>query len=311
MLMTPTAGHHESFLNTLVRRWQTWKEQRENLAALESCGRGELARMAHDLSLSTGELRSLAAKGPDAADLLYRRMDDLGLDGDSISHRDAKALWDMQRACSLCDSKGRCRRDFSRDAEPSAWHPYCPNDDTLAALAAGGAHAGRPGRSGGSAALAAAIADDNRRGWYWSLFGLLLVSFAWLALLAAPPSGPHSSLRRLAPIAPKTATAPAVDCLDASCLSAPQQAALRDLRAVQAQGWIGSSAEEIASLPRATRLAQGVHAGEAIACQRAGGTTYYGFMFQRGCSKGGIEAARLEGFNECRPMAGGGVCLLN
>ena len=85
---------------------------------------------------------------------------------------------------------------------------------------------------------------------------------------------------------------------------------MRDLRAVLARVWIASSAEQIASLPRIATLAQGVQTGEALACTRAGGTTYYGFMFQGGCNTGGTEAAKLEGFKECRPMAGGGVCLL-
>jgi hypothetical protein len=79
---------------------------------------------------------------------------------------------------------------------------------------------------------------------------------------------------------------------------------------MQAQGWIASSADEIASLPRIASLAQGVQSGEALTCRRAGGTTYYGLMFQSGCSAGTSEAARQQGFNECRPMAGGGVCLL-
>ena len=310
MLYTPTAGHHESFVSLLAQRWHAWRERRDSLAALESCGRGEVARIAHDLSLSTNELRSLAGKGPDSADLLYRRMDELGLDRDSISHGDPRALWDMQKACSLCDNKGRCRHDFARGAGASAWHPYCPNDDTLTALVAGGNH---PVRRGSTSALSAAIADDDRRGLHASMLGLLLVALAWLVLLAAPPAGQHSNLRRLAPIAPAqtiASPAPAFDCLDASCLSAQQQSALRDLRAVLARGWIASSAEQIASLPRIATLAQGVQTGEALACTRAGGTTYYGFMFQGGCNTGGTEAAKLEGFKECRPMAGGGVCLL-
>jgi hypothetical protein len=309
MLFTPTADHHhDGFINRLVQRWHAWKDRRDSLAALDGCGRGEVARIAHDLSLSPGELRALARKGPDSADPLYRRMDDLGLDRDSIAHGDQRALWDMQKSCSLCVAKGRCRHDFARGAAASAWQPYCPNDDTLNTLAAGGAHRLRRG----SSSVRAIAIEPDRRGLQGSLLGLLLVSLAWLVLLAAPHATQHSSLRRLAPIAPAEATAaPAsgVDCLDTSCLSAQQQSALRELRVVQQQGWIASSTDEIASLPRIATLAQGVQSGEALTCRRAGGTTYYGFMFQNGCSTGGNEAARQQGFNQCRPMAGGGVCL--
>jgi len=310
MLFIPTADHHhDGFVTQLVQRWHAWREQRNSLAALDTCGRGEVARIAHDLSLSPGELRALANKGPDSADPLYRRMDVLGLDRNSIAHGDQRALWDMQKSCSLCVAKGRCRHDFARGAAASAWQSYCPNDDTLNTLVAGGAHRIRRG----STSIRAAAIDHRQRGLYGSMLGLLLVSLAWLILLAAPPATQHSNLRRLAPISPAEAVAPpqsAVNCLDTSCLSVEQQSALRDLRAVQTQGWIATSANEIASLPRIATLAQGVQSGEALTCRRAGGTTYYGFMFQNGCSAGGNEAAGVHGFRECRPMAGGGVCLL-
>jgi hypothetical protein len=310
MLFTPTADRHDGFVTQVVQRWRAWKEQRASLAALDGCGRGEVARIAQDLSLSMGELRALAGKGPDSADLLYRRMDELGLDRDSIAHGDQRAMWDMQKSCSLCAAKGRCRHDFARGAEASAWQSYCPNHDNLNALAAGGAHRVRRG----STSVRAAAIDRDHRGLHGTMLGLLLVSLAWLVLLAVPPANQHSNLRRLAPIAPAEAVAPpaaGVDCLDTSCLSAQQQSALRDLRVIQAQGWIASNSDEIASLPRIASLAQGVQSGEALTCRRAGGTTYYGFMFQNGCSAGGSEAARLQGFKECRPMAGGGACLLN
>jgi len=310
MLFTPTADHHhDGFIAQLAQRWHAWRERQDALAALDTCGRGEVARIAHDLSLSPSELRALARKGPDSADPLYRRMVDLDLDRDSIAHGDQRALWDMQKSCSLCVAKGRCRHDFARGAEPSAWRSYCPNDDMLNTLVAGGAHRVRRG----STSVRAAAVDHDRRGLHGSLLGLLLVSLAWLVLLAAPPATQHSNLRRLAPIAPTEAIAPppaGVDCLDTSCLSAQQQSALRELRVVQQQGWIASSADEIASLSRIAPLAQGVQSGEALTCRRAGGTTYYGFMFQSGCSTGSTEAAKLDGFKQCRPMAGGGVCLL-
>ncbi len=311
MLFTPTADHHhdDGFISHLVQRWHAWKERRDSLAALESCGRGEVARIAHDLALSPGELRSLAAKGPDSADLLYRRMDELCLDRASIEHGEPRALWDMQKACSLCSHKGRCRHDFARGADPEAWHPYCPNDDMLNGLVAAGAHRVRRG----STSVRAVAVDHDRRGLTGSLLGLLLVTLAWLVLLATPPANQHSSLRRLAPLAPHegvAASMPTIACLDGSCLTAEQHAAIRDLRDVQQQGFFATGTDQMASLPRNATLVQGVQSGEALVCRSAGGTTFYGFMFQNGCSTGGNEAAKLDGFKECRPMAGGGVCLL-
>lgn len=79
---------------------------------------------------------------------------------------------------------------------------------------------------------------------------------------------------------------------------------------VQQQGWLASSAEAVAGLVQASLIAQELHAGQALVCIQQGGTTYYGLMFQNGCSVGGREAARLDGYDRCRPIVGGGACLL-
>jgi hypothetical protein len=300
-----TADRSHGLIGLLSERWRAWKESRDSLAGLEACGRSEIARIAQDLSLTPRELRSLARKGSDAASLLYRRLADLGLDRDELARRLPTILRAMQTDCSFCDSKVRCRHDFARSAEPSAWHTYCPNDAVLNALAADGAR--RPRTA--ARATAVAIEGDTPR-WHPTLLGLLFVGLAWVVLL----TGHHPGPRRHAPpvIAPAAAPAPnqsAVGCLDASCLDVQQLAALDGLRAIQSQGWIASSAERRDIVSTASLIAQDVRAGEAAACARQGGTTYYGFLFDRGCSAGGEAAAKLEGYNECRPMAGGGACL--
>ena len=35
----------DGFIGHLVARWHAWRERRESLAALETCGRGEVARL--------------------------------------------------------------------------------------------------------------------------------------------------------------------------------------------------------------------------------------------------------------------------
>ena len=303
MLYAPTADHHESLFGLLAQSWRAWRERRDSLAALDSIGRGEVARIAHDLSLTPTELRKLAGQGPDSADLVYRRMADLGLDREQILRVDARTMWDLEKSCALCASKSRCRHDFACGAPSSAWRDYCPNDETLTALA-------RPGaRSIAAGAVArAARVDHDRRSLYGSLLGLMLVSLAWMILLLPPPAGLRHN-QGAAVLAPTASLAPpsSITCLDASCLTADQQAALRDLRTVQSKGWLATSAAEMEALPRTARVVQDVRAGEANACRLAGGASYYGLPYQQGCNPGGREAARLEGYNECRPMAGGGV----
>jgi hypothetical protein len=305
MLYAPTADHHEGLFGLVAQSWRAWKERRDSLAALDSVGRGEVARIAHDLSLTPTELRKLAAQGPDSADLVYERMADLGLGRELIAGSDRRTMWELEKTCALCTSKSRCRHDFARGAATSAWREYCPNDDTLTALARAGT------RPGAGAAARAARLDHDRRSLYGSLVGLMLVSLAWMILLLPPPAGllHNQGAAVFAPSASLAAPS-SVTCLDASCLTAEQQTALLDLRGVQSKGWLATSAAEMAALPRTTRMVQDIRAGEANACRLAGGASYYGLPYQQGCNPAGRKAARLEGYNECRPMAGGGVCML-
>jgi hypothetical protein len=307
MLFTPTAGHDENLFGFIAQRWHAWKSRQDSLGGLEGCG-AEMARVAHDLSLTTGELRSLARKGAGAADLLYRRMAAMALSRDVIVRAEPKVMQDMQKTCSLCESKKRCRHDFALGAESSAWRAYCPNDDTLSALAS--QTIGLP-RGNGPARRSAVVADDDQRGRYATALGLLFIGLAWLVLLAAPPAGLRLDRGAITePEAGNARAVPAVTCLDASCLSVEQLAAMQELKAIQAQGWLAATADQVASLPPASLLVQRVHASEALACTKLGGTTYYGMMFQDGCSRGGLGAARLSGFGECRPMSAGGACFL-
>jgi len=300
MQLTPTADHHESLISLLAQRWRAWKDSRDGLAGLDACGSAEVARIAHDLSLTTRELRALSRKGPDAATLLYDRMADLGLDPDTLASREPMTLRELQKDCALCGSKRRCQHDLARGAEPSAWRDYCPNDEILTALAPGG-------RIGATAGAAAASVETDGRRRHSSLLALLFIGLAWVVLLAGHHPGPR---RHAPPIVAPASNGAAVTCLDASCLDAQQRAALRGLRVVQAQGWIASSAQERAMVSMASLVAQDVRDGEAAACARLGGTTYYGFAFESGCSAGIGAAAKQDGYDACRPMAGGGACLL-
>jgi hypothetical protein len=91
-------------------------------------------RIAKDLGLSASELRRVTKLGPGSADLLLRRMAALDLDRKEVSRTEPRTFQDLQRVCSMCNSKRRCRRDLTRDAADPVWEDYCPNAATLMAL---------------------------------------------------------------------------------------------------------------------------------------------------------------------------------
>ena len=86
--------------------------------------------------MSASELRAIMKLGPEAADLLQRRMAALDLDPKEVSRIEPETLRDLQRVCTLCKSHRRCARDFAGKAATETWNEYCPNTDTLAALSA-------------------------------------------------------------------------------------------------------------------------------------------------------------------------------
>jgi hypothetical protein len=112
-----------------VRDW--WRRQNE-LSGLDP---KELARVAGELGMSTNALEDLAARGPDAADLLYERMRALGISKVDVDHAAQGVMRDLQRTCACCNQKGLCEKDLLECPDDPAWKTYCPNAITLDSLA--------------------------------------------------------------------------------------------------------------------------------------------------------------------------------
>lgn len=109
---------------------------RERLAAgsdaeLKYFPDAEVERIAQEAGVSAGELRMLASKGPQSAELLLQRMAALDLDQKEVARIEPQVFHDLQRVCTMCESHGRCIRDLKRDPADPAWKSYCPNVDTL------------------------------------------------------------------------------------------------------------------------------------------------------------------------------------
>jgi hypothetical protein len=100
----------------------------------EYCPKEEIERMARDLRMPASELLSASQRGPEAADLLRRRMATLDLDQNEVFRTEPGTLRDLQRGCTMCASHRRCARDFARAPGTLAWKNYCPNVTTLMAL---------------------------------------------------------------------------------------------------------------------------------------------------------------------------------
>ena len=121
-------------IDGLKEWWRNWTGASSRLSELACCGEYEVERMARDLGMPVAELRDLAEHGPEAADLLVRRMVALDLDRDEVAAVVPSTFQDLQRLCTLCKSHRQCARDLGRDAADQAWEAYCPNAAMLKLL---------------------------------------------------------------------------------------------------------------------------------------------------------------------------------
>jgi hypothetical protein len=129
-------GERSGLVRRLAHWWRSWNGRRKAVADLDNCGSAEMERIARDVGVSGADLSILAGKWPDAADLLYWRMNEIKLDRMEITHADPQVMRDLQRVCTVCGSKRRCEHELANNPSDPAWQKYCPNTTTLLALAA-------------------------------------------------------------------------------------------------------------------------------------------------------------------------------
>jgi len=111
-----------------VAAWVTRYRQAVGLKReLAKCAPAEVAAIARDIGLSTGDLKSIARKGPNAADELPKLLRALGVDPQKIKADRIGALRDLQRICTSCGHKAQCRHELAAGTAANHYHSYCPN----------------------------------------------------------------------------------------------------------------------------------------------------------------------------------------
>jgi hypothetical protein len=72
--------------------------------------------------------------GPEAANLLYERMQALGISKADVDKAAQGVMRDLQRTCACCNEKGVCEKDLAERPDDPVWKSYCPNAVTLESL---------------------------------------------------------------------------------------------------------------------------------------------------------------------------------
>jgi hypothetical protein len=98
------------------------------------CSQEDVMRIAKDLGVPISDLRSLAAKGPGAPDVLQKMLLALSVDPQVLAKADPAVMRDLQRLCILCNQKGRCQHELAKGTAGEHFREFCPNAYTLDAL---------------------------------------------------------------------------------------------------------------------------------------------------------------------------------
>jgi hypothetical protein len=99
-----------------------------------NCGPDEVRAIAKDLGMTTADLRELASKGPEAADLLRRMLVALRVDPEALNEIDQRVARDLQHLCITCVAKRRCEHELAAGTAVKNMHEFCPNAVSLKTL---------------------------------------------------------------------------------------------------------------------------------------------------------------------------------
>jgi hypothetical protein len=124
----------QSVLKSIAQWIMKYRDARNICNDLVNFGPDEVANIARDLRLSPSELVILARNGSNAADLLQDLLNVLGLDKNAIENDEPLVMRDLERLCTTCREKRRCRLDLANGVIADNFRDYCPNAFTLGAL---------------------------------------------------------------------------------------------------------------------------------------------------------------------------------
>ncbi|MCP1966594.1 hypothetical protein [Bradyrhizobium elkanii] len=131
-----SAGDSSPQFESLLARLRAFLARRHEFDLLTA---REVDEIAHELNLSTPDLRALARE-QGSPELLRKRLEHAGLSEQMLASSYCDVLRDLQRVCGLCREKARCAADLARERRASPAR-YCPNELTLTALSRGASSA--------------------------------------------------------------------------------------------------------------------------------------------------------------------------
>ena len=119
-----------------VADWVNRYRQIERSSGLGECDAKEMARIASDLGVTADDLRRLSKTKRGSATLLRHMLTAIGIDAKALTKSDPMVMRDLERICTGCADKKRCRHELEDFSAAGHYHEFCPNAVTLDALVA-------------------------------------------------------------------------------------------------------------------------------------------------------------------------------
>ena len=123
-------GHPREFAKQALDWWRSLIPDRWEPQGIDP---NELEHMARELSLTAKDLVCLCLdrSGPEAGELMARMMIAKGVDISALRSAYPLVVRDMERCCTLCGAKARCRGDLDSGNAFARFEGYCANAPTI------------------------------------------------------------------------------------------------------------------------------------------------------------------------------------
>lgn len=117
-----------------IKDWLARESLRGSMAELDG---HERERILVDCGLSQSEFDRFMETPFVSEDLLSPMMRSAGLHPSELASSEPALMRDLERVCTLCISRKRCRRDLADGRAATTYREFCPNAPTFDDIAAG------------------------------------------------------------------------------------------------------------------------------------------------------------------------------
>ena len=131
--MTTTQREPYPFVTKVIDLFSDWLKQRRELNELMefAADPGELERVARELNVTPADLEMLVRQSSQGANELPYTLTALGIDEAALWRAEPALLRDMERVCSFCTHKRRCREELAAGTAATNYVEYCENAETI------------------------------------------------------------------------------------------------------------------------------------------------------------------------------------